>query len=200
MADDSDGALRVFTIGHSNHPAERLVELLGEHHIDVVADVRSAPYSRYTPQFNRPALARLLPAHDVEYEFLGDSLGGRPDDPECYDPAGHVVYDLLEATSEYRQGVDVVLRKAEFGNRICLMCSEEDPTVCHRALSVGHFLHERGVIVQHIRGDGRIEEQSALQGKAINKPQQFSLFEELPQRKSLLPVSRERPPSSSLES
>jgi len=197
---DGSDDLVVRTVGHSSHDLAHVLSLLRTHEITVLADVRSAPYSRFSPQFNRQDLERALQAHGVTYEFLGQRLGGRPDDPECYDESGHVIYDRLEETAEYRAGIDEILAVAAIGQRVCLMCSEEDPAICHRALSIGHFLTERGVLVEHIRGNGQVEEQGDLQGKAINKPLQFSLFEEAPLRRSLLPVSRERTPSSSLES
>lgn len=182
----------VLTLGHSNHELEHVLHLLEHHQVGRLIDVRSAPYSRYNPRFNRQALERTLPARDIEYVFQGQNLGGRPDDPDCYDGAGHVIYDRLEESANYREGIDVVLRAVEAGHRVCLLCSEEDPAVCHRALSIGHFLTERDVSVHHIRGDGTIEKQSELRGKAINKPVQSSLFEEVPPRKSLQPVSQER--------
>ena len=194
---DGEAGLVVRTVGHSNHDLARLLRLLRDHQITVLADVRSAPYSRYSPQFNRPELERALPAHEIRYEFLGQKLGGRPDDPECYDEAGHVVYDRMEETSEYRQGIDEVLALAEGGERVCLMCSEEDPAICHRAISIGHFLAARDVAVEHIRGDGHTETQHELRGKAINQPLQFSLFEEAPARKSLQPIAREGRPGAS---
>ena len=197
---ETAGSLVVHTVGHSNHELTKFIRLLREHDIAILADVRSAPYSRFSPQFNRPDLERALSAHEIRYEFLGQRLGGRPDDPECYDEAGHVVYDRMEETHGYREGIDEILTVAERGDRIALMCSEEDPAICHRSLSIGYFLAQRGIRVEHIRGDGHVEEQSELQGKAINKPVQFSLFEEVPLRKSLLPVSPVRPQSSSSDS
>lgn len=181
----------VRTVGHSNHDLSHLVHLLKQHRIDVLADVRSAPYSRYSPQFNRQDLEKSLPEHDIRYQFLGQGLGGRPDDPECYDADGYVIYDRMEEGAEYRQAIDDVLTQLESGARVCLMCSEENPAVCHRALSIGHFLTERGVAVQHIRGDGHVESQLDLRGKAINLPVQGSLFEERPVRKSLHPIARD---------
>jgi len=191
---------QIFTIGHSNHTPDHFLSLLKMHEVGVLADVRSQPYSRYSPQFNRESLSAFLDANDIRYEFMGGHLGGRPDDPECYDDESRVVYDRMEETESYREGIGDVQWELREGRRVCLMCSEEDPAVCHRALSVGHVLSQLGLAVLHIRGDGRLENQTELHGKAINKPQQGSLFEEAAQRKSLQPVSRERPPSSSSRS
>jgi uncharacterized protein (DUF488 family) len=188
--------LVIYTVGHSNHELSRLLNLFRRHHVNLLFDVRSAPYSRFAPQFNRQELEKALPAHELRYEFLGQKLGGRPDDPECYDPSGHVIYDRLEQTSEYREGVNEVLEVAGTGATVCLMCSEEDPTVCHRAISIGHFLSELGVRVDHIRRDGHVDEQGELRGSAINAPVQFTLFEDMPVRRSLHPVAPAQLPAS----
>jgi uncharacterized protein (DUF488 family) len=166
-----------------------------KHAVDVVADVRSAPYSRYSPQFNRDELAACLDEKSIRYEFLGGSLGGRPDDPECYDEKSHVLYNELEKTSAYREGIDELEWLVRERRNVCLMCSEEDPAVCHRALSIGHFLTARRTDVLHIRRDGSVQRQDE-----VIKPLQVSMFEEEPLRKSLRPVLRERAPSSSSRS
>ena len=85
----------VFTIGHSNHSLEHFIELLRAHEVDEVVDVRSAPYSRYAPHFNRDELEDALEKVGVDYLFMGDELGGRPADRSCYDDTGRVVYDKV---------------------------------------------------------------------------------------------------------
>ena len=70
--------LSVFTIGHSNHPAEVFLRLLLQHGIEEIVDVRSSPHSRYNPQFNRKALQAVLAEAGVGYVFMGAELGGRP--------------------------------------------------------------------------------------------------------------------------
>ena len=60
----------VYTIGHSNGTAERLLEMLDQHGITAVADVRSRPYSRFNPQFNREGLAAVL---KIAYLLAGNA-------------------------------------------------------------------------------------------------------------------------------
>src|SRR5439155_24000994 len=69
---------RLFTVGHSNLEAEGLLGLLRAAGVTAVADVRSSPYSRRLPQFNRAALEASLRAAGIAYVFLGAELGGRP--------------------------------------------------------------------------------------------------------------------------
>lgn len=143
----------VWTIGHSGHAAARLVELLRAHAIEVVVDVRSAPYSRIHPQHVKVALSASLADGGMTYRFLGRELGGRPDDPDLYDADGHVRYDALADTTAFRRGIDQLLELATDA-RVAVLCAEEDPSGCHRRLLVGRVLADHGMAITHIRGDG----------------------------------------------
>lgn len=145
----------VLTIGHSTHSLDAFLTLLRRHNVAVVADVRSAPFSRHTPQFNRDALRADLKAHGIRYVFLGKELGARSSDPSCYDN-GRVQYGRLARTELFRSGVERVVRGAD-EYRVALMCAEREPLDCHRTLLVARSLVERGIEVQHILADGRVE-------------------------------------------
>ena len=149
------GGATVLTIGHSTNAVEAFLALLQRHCVSAVTDVRSVPCSRFNPGFNREPLARSLAAHRIAYVFLGRELGGRPDDPSCYD-GGRVSYQRVCATQWFRRGLDRVVHGAA-GHRIVLMCAEREPLECHRALLVAPALVARGVSVGHILGDGRLE-------------------------------------------
>ena len=145
----------VLTIGHSNHSLDIFVALLQQHDVTALADVRSAPYSRFNPHFNRKALEASLDAIGIDYTFLGRALGGRPDDPSCYED-GRVRYDRLAQTPLYREGLERVIEDAR-RERIALMCAEREPLDCHRTILVGRSLAERGLAVAHILADGALE-------------------------------------------
>ena len=145
----------VLTVGHSTHPLEAFVALLRRHAVTALADVRSTPYSRFNPHFNRKSLDRDMNARGIAYLFLGRALGGRPDDRSCYEN-GQVRYDRVAGTALFREGIDRVVRGAQ-DNRIALMCAEKEPLDCHRTILVGRSLVERGVAVAHILADGRLE-------------------------------------------
>ena len=145
----------VFSIGHSNHSLEAFSGLLAQYRIDVLADVRSTPHSRFNPQFNRDALAVDLNAREVEYAYFGRELGGRPRDPLCYE-GGRVCYDRVAATRGFQRGLAKVMDAAK-SRRIALMCAEKEPLDCHRTLLVARALDAQGVEVHHILADGRLE-------------------------------------------
>lgn len=155
----------VFTIGHSNHSLEHFIKLLRAHGVDEVVDVRSAPYSRYRPWFNRDSnhdsnyvpLKDALENKGIGYLFMGGELGGRPVDRSCYDDdTRRVVYDRVAETDGFKEGLKQVIRGA-YERCIALMCSEKEPLECHRTFLVARNLAQRGVVVQHILAEGKLE-------------------------------------------
>jgi uncharacterized protein (DUF488 family) len=190
----------VYTIGHSSHSYEELVKLLAAHRIDVVVDTRSAPYSRFAPQFDREVLQRCLAESQVRYVFLGGELGGRPKNPEYYDAQGHVLYGRMTSDAAFAVGIARLERgTAEF--HVALLCGEEDPANCHRRLLVGRVLVERGHELLHIRADGRLQSEAqvtAESGKPLVNGQP-ALFAELDedQWRSTASVSPKRMPVNS---
>lgn len=145
----------IYTIGHSTHTSEAFLELLRKHNVTAVADVRSAPFSRFNPQFNKDALQGTLGEHGIKYVFLGRELGARSDDPACYEN-GRVQYARLARAASFQDGLDRVVQGAsEF--RVALMCAEKEPLECHRTLLVARALAEQGVEIAHILADGSFE-------------------------------------------
>lgn len=145
----------LFTIGHSNHSAENFIELLLRHDITVVGDVRSQPYSKFNPQFNRENIQKDLKQRGIGYVFLGRELGPRSDDPACY-TEGKVQYHLLAATDIFQQGLKRLLRGVR-SHRIAMMCAEKDPIMCHRMILVCRHLRKEVAEIKHIMEDGGIE-------------------------------------------
>jgi uncharacterized protein (DUF488 family) len=144
----------ILTIGHSRHPLERFLSLLATAKVSVVADVRSAPVSRFSPHFNKNALAASLAGQGIDYVFLGRALGGRPERPELY-TQGRVDYEKMAASPEFRAGLTQLIETAE-RHRLAAMCSEADPLDCHRCLLVGRALANAGLEVGHILASGEI--------------------------------------------
>jgi uncharacterized protein (DUF488 family) len=144
----------VLTIGHSRHPLERFIALLQEAQITTLADVRSAPVSRFSPHFNGGALAASLAAQGIAYIFLGKELGGRPERAELY-TEGVADYEKMAAAPEFRAGLSQLVEVAE-RRRVAAMCAEADPLDCHRCLLVGRALAKAGREVRHILPSGEI--------------------------------------------
>lgn len=161
----SSEATEVLTIGHSTHSWERFVALLRQAHVTAIADVRSAPYSRHFPHFNRDELRAELRVDGISYVFLGNELGGRPNERRFF-CEGVADYEKMAQAPEFNRGLDRVIEGAK-KYRIALMCSERDPLDCHRCLLVGRALVQRGIRVSHILDDGRIVRHADVEDRLL---------------------------------
>jgi uncharacterized protein (DUF488 family) len=148
-------SIEIYTIGHSTQPGDSFTELLRRHAVVAVTDVRSQPYSRRNPQFNRDRLAGALASAGIGYVFLGKELGARSEDPACY-VDDCVQYPLLARTALFQGGIERVLQDAAT-RRLALMCAEKEPLDCHRTLLVARELERRHAQIRHIHIDGRLE-------------------------------------------
>jgi len=193
----------IFTIGHSNHPLEKFIDLLKASRIDVLVDVRSQPYSKHAKHFDRETLQTEVKKAGMKYLFLGKELGGRPQDEQFYDENGYVLYSRIAQSPEFLEGI-TTLENGIRKYRVAIMCSEESPIDCHRRLLVGRVFESRGVKVSHIRGDGRVQSKQDLAlEEAQMRPQnlQLTFLEESEEDKwkSTRSVSLRRQPPNSLD-
>lgn len=167
----------IYTIGHSNHPLERFIALLNQHGINLLCDVRSDPYSRVNPQFNRESLKSALWKSNIAYIFLGEELGARSKDPACYSN-GKVQYDCLAQTALFRKGIESLLQRME-DSHLALMCAEKDPLECHRTILISHYLDRLGIAIEHILPDGSMETHRQAEARLLRKlkiPESDDLF------------------------
>jgi uncharacterized protein (DUF488 family) len=155
----------VYTIGHSTQTVDRFVGLLKMHGITAVADVRSRPFSRMNPQFNRPELQEKLRQAHIQYVFLGRELGARSEDRGCY-CNGQVQYDLLARTDLFQEGIERVKHGRE-QFRIALMCAEKEPLDCHRTILVARELSDASIPVIHILYSGETEQHDDTIGRLV---------------------------------
>ena len=156
----------IFSIGHSTHGTDAFLALLRQHHVEALADVRSSPFSRFNPQFNRETLEQFLKTNGVRYVFLGKELGARSNDRSCY-LNGRVQYARLAQTVLFQSGLDRVLQgTAKY--RVTLMCAEKEPLECHRTLLVAKALAARGQPVLHIHADGHLETHEAAMERLLD--------------------------------
>lgn len=193
---DAGTSARLWTVGHSNVPIDHLLKILGNADIDVVADVRTVPRSGYANWFDREELRASLASSGIDYVFLGGPLGGRPTSGDLYDDDGHVRYDLVAKSDDFRSGFERLLRGAA-ERRVAMMCSEEDPTGCHRRLLIARVAEDAGVEVLHLRGDGSVISETELTDQ--ERSDQLGLFGEEDPRpwRSIRSVSPNGPPKDS---
>lgn len=176
------------TIGHSNHPIGRFVDLLKAGGVEAVVDVRSIPYSRRFPQFGRERLAQSLSAAGILYRYEGAALGGKPKDG-----AG---YEALAERPEFNDALDRLIAGSA-DTTLCLMCAEKEPLDCHRTVLVSRRLAERGAEIEHLLADGgrkphAVLEEELMGGSAEGVPDLFTTAEDRSQRLARAYRKRER--------
>ena len=156
-----------FTIGHGNNPIDLFIGSVRTAGIDTIIDVRSSPYSRFNPHFNRENLEKSLKERDIHYQFMGDLLGGRYTDPSRLFPDGTVDYRKVQDTELFKEGISRLLAIISGGKTIALMCAEKEPEQCHRFLLIAPILEEAGVRVVHVRGDGTFQDHGTSESRGI---------------------------------
>lgn len=154
----------LYTVGHSNRTLDEFLSLLTENEVTAIADVRSSPYSRMNPQFNRDQLKRSLQEKNIAYVFLGQELGARRDEECCYED-GVARYELIAKTEAFIDGLKRI-RDGSQSHRIALMCAEKDPLTCHRTILVCRHLKDE-IAITHIVTDGRLETQEEAENRLL---------------------------------
>ena len=156
------GASRLFTIGHSVLDFKTFLAALLKFEVKLLADVRSNPRSLRSPDFSQPEFEQYLREAGIRYLFLGEELGGRPNDPKAYRSDGLVNYQARRKSFAFRAGIERVLKELE-QNALVLMCAEEDPLNCHRFLMICPELVAAGIEPLHIRKGAILETQTAAE-------------------------------------
>jgi len=173
--------VELYTIGHSNHEAEKLVDYLKTFHISLVCDVRSQPYSKFNPQYNREPFQKSLEAAGIKYKFFGKELGPRKSDADLF-VDGRIEYHLIAKSFEFQQGLEqlFILMETE---RIALMCAEKDPLQCHRTILICRHLRKDIESIRHILDDGSLEAHSETEKRLLRlfgtDPDQLNIFENM---------------------
>ena len=157
-----------YTIGYGNYPIDRVITFLQNVSIDVIIDVRSSPYSRFNPHFNRENLENSLNRSDIGYRHMGDTIGGRYTDPGLLFPDGTVDYRKVRDTEPFREGISQLLSIIASGKKIALMCAEKEPEHCHRFALLSPVLQSKGISVIHIRPKMKLQANEDLERELVD--------------------------------
>ena len=174
IIDNAENDNIIYTIGHSNHPIEKFIELLKQHNIEKIVEVRSNAKSSYLPHFNKSNLLYNLDKNGIQYLDRGKYLGGRPEDISVINKDGKILEDKVEDKIWYQDAI-IELIKLSKHTRLALMCSEENPLNCHRGYVISHTLLKRGINIEHIRGSGEIDKGKRFVKKELH---QVNLFDD----------------------
>lgn len=181
---------KLLTIGHSTLGFDEFVARLRANEVDSVVDVRSVPFSRYTPQFNANELRHVLRLHNIAYLPMGSEFGARPSSPALYLTAGRVNFEAIAASELFMSGLIRVEQGMDKGYRPALMCTEKDPIDCHRTILVARAFATRGTCVTHILADGALEKHADFERRLLDmyfpNRGQLSLWDSTPSDTAIL--------------
>jgi uncharacterized protein (DUF488 family) len=146
----------LYTIGYSHFSLSEFINVLKMHNVNAISDVRSVPYSKYKPDFNKNVLERELKEQGIEYVFMGDYCGAKIKDPNCY-VGQRVDYSLVANSDVFKIGIQRIIKGLEKFS-IALMCAEKDPIRCHRMILVSKNIKIEHSDIFHIGSKGYLEE------------------------------------------
>ena len=152
----------IYSIGHGNKRIEDFINELKSFNILFLLDIRSKPYSKWNPQFNQNELKFNIEENGIKYVYVGDTLGGLPEDRTCYDYNGKVVYDLIKEKDFFKEGLERLIIANDKNINIAIMCSESNPEECHRSKLIGQELLKKKVSLKHIISNKLIKSQEMV--------------------------------------
>ena len=167
ITNKDNSSLTIYTIGHSNREAEEFIQILCHYRIKLVVDVRSQPFSKYCPQFNKDIIQQTLIHSGIEYLFLGKELGARPEYKDYY-VNNKVSFNKLRSSESFKKGIFRLFDEAKNKN-IVIMCSEKEPINCHRSILISKVLEEEGAEVKHIINKAEILNRFSFEEKLLEK-------------------------------
>lgn len=161
--------MEIFTIGHTNYSVEKFVDLIRAYNINCVVDVRSTPFSKYTPQFNENNIKSELNKRGIYYLKMGNEFGARRNNRELYTIDGYLDFEKTRKDVEFLKGVERIKQGCNKGFNITLMCTEKDPFDCHRTIMVSKGLKDNGIIINHILPNKEIQSQDKIEKRLLDK-------------------------------
>lgn len=174
MKDTSN--INIFTIGYGNRKIEDFIAILQEHNIKYLIDVRTSPYSKWNEAFSQEQLKAHLKSKGLIYVYMGETLGGRPSYPSCYDREGNVDYKAIQGTQFFFKGISRLKKIENQKLKVALMCSEINPVQCHRSKLIGDYLHAIEIPVGHIDQRNKVRSQHYIMNKVLKGLSKQDLF------------------------
>lgn len=166
----------IYSIGHGNKTINDFITELKSFDIEYLLDIRSKPYSKWNPQFNQAILESVLKEYGIIYVFVGDTLGGLPEDRTCYDRDGKVVYDFIKEKDFFKEGLNRLTIANDKKIRLAIMCSESKPEECHRSKLIGQELLKKEISLQHIVSEKSVKSQETVMNELTKGKGTVDLF------------------------
>lgn len=161
--------MEIFTIGHSNYPMEKFIEMLRKYNINCVVDARETPYSKYNIQYNKESLQSTLKKEGFVYIYMGRELGARNREKESYTKEKYVDFEKAVTEEIFINAVERLRKGCEMGYKIAILGAMQEPIRCHRSIFIGRYLSKVGFNVKYILHEGNLAGEEYIEECLLDK-------------------------------
>ncbi|WP_304341056.1 DUF488 family protein [Metaclostridioides mangenotii] len=161
--------MEIYTIGHSNYPYDKLLEMIKKYNIDCIVDIRETPYSKYNVQYNKEDFHKNLKKSGYTYIYMGKEFGAKRIDPASYTLEGYADFEKVLKEDVFLNGIKRLRNGCEMGYRIVLLGAMQEPIRCHRSVLMGRILREEGFIVNHILHEEILGDEVYIENSLLDK-------------------------------
>lgn len=159
----------IYTIGHSNYPVEKLIDMLKYYDINTVVDIRGIPYSKYNVQYNKETIAQTLKEAGFIYIYMAKEFAANRENKISYNKEGYSDFEKVVYEREFLNGIERLRIGYNKGYKIALLGAMQDPIRCHRSILVGRELSKHGFNIKHILDDYSLASQENIEENLLNK-------------------------------
>ncbi|MBC2579542.1 DUF488 family protein [Clostridium sp. DJ247] len=183
----------IYTVGHSSHDNIYFLELLKKYNINCIIDIRSVPFSKYVPHFNKNVIKKFLNINGIYCIYMAEEFGAIRTNIDLFHPNGYLDFNKVKELKSFSEGLERLKDGIKKGYKICIMCTEKDPIDCHRSIMIAPELIKNNYSVIHIMPDGSTQTQQQLEDRLLrmynlNLTQQdiFSFKKQLEDKNNLI--------------
>ncbi|WP_300381949.1 DUF488 family protein [Clostridium sp.] len=159
----------IYTIGHSNYPVEKLIDMLRHYDINCVIDTRGIPYSKYNIQFDKETIRYTLTKEGFIYLFMATEFADKRDTKASYIEEGYADFEKVIEEEDFKRGIERLKDGCNKGYRIALLGAMQDPIRCHRSILLGKYLSKENFNIMHIMDDYSIKDQDYIEERILDK-------------------------------
>ncbi|WP_330694231.1 DUF488 domain-containing protein [Intestinibacter bartlettii] len=161
--------IEIYTLGHSNYPFDKFIEILKRYNINCVVDIRGIPYSKYNTQYNKEVLQSNLRKLGYTYIYMADEFAAKRKNKISYNKEGYADFEKVVLEDAFKKGIERLKVGCSKNYKIVLLGAMQDPIRCHRAILMGRELIKAGFDVKHIMHEGCLKTQDELEEQLLEK-------------------------------
>ena len=161
--------IEIYTLGHSNYPFDKFIEILKKYNINCVVDIRAIPYSKYNTQYNKEFFQSNLKKLGYTYIYMADEFGAKRKTRISYNDEGYADFDKVILEDDFKRGIERIKMGCSKNYKIGILGAMQEPIRCPRAILLGKELIKEGFDVKHIMHEGNLKTQEELEEQLLEK-------------------------------